>query len=94
MLKQISLTCALLFLIFVQMKPATAQQNARELSAAEQAVAEKINCADFTKLPDGRWKSGPNAPFASNSIFPVGGLNFGGADLGTVLEKKCGGQRL
>ena len=63
-------------------------------SKGEAALAGKIKCEDFRKNPDGTWTSGPDAKIGSN---PFSNLTFeskrvaiGGADLATVLDRKCG----
>ena len=63
-------------------------------SKAEAALAGKIKCEDFRKNPDGTWTSGPDAkiggnPF-SNLTFDSKRVTIGGADLATVLDRKCG----
>jgi hypothetical protein len=63
-------------------------------SKAEAALAGKIKCEDFRKNPDGTWTSGPNVkignnPF-SNLTFESKRVTIGGADLATVLDRKCG----
>ena len=62
-------------------------------SKAEAALAGKITCEDFQKNSDGTWTSGPNVKIGSN---PFSNLTFeskrviiGGADLATVLDRKC-----
>jgi hypothetical protein len=62
-------------------------------SKAEAALAGKINCDDFRKNPDGTWTSGPDAKIGSNP-FPnlsvdTKRVTIGGADLATVLDRKC-----
>ena len=62
---------------------------------AEKALASQINCEDFTRLPDGRWKSGPFAKVGknvfSNNTFPQG-LKVDGVDIAAVVEGKCSGR--
>jgi hypothetical protein len=65
---------------------------------AEKKMADTIKCEDFTKLPNGNWKSGPNArvgngTFANSEIGPNGYV-IGGADIYVVVNRKCGGQPL
>jgi hypothetical protein len=63
-------------------------------SKAEAALAGKINCDDFRKNPDGTWTSGPIAKIGSNPFsnltFESKRVTIGGADLATVLDRKCG----
>jgi hypothetical protein len=63
-------------------------------SKAEAALAGKISCEDFRKNPDGTWTSGPNAKIGKNPIanltFDTQRVTIGGADLATVLDRKCG----
>ena len=65
---------------------------------AEAKLAGKINCEDFRKNPDGTWTSGPNAKIGSNPFsnltFESKRVTIGGADLATVLDRKCGHCRL
>ena len=62
-------------------------------SKAEAKLAGKINCEDFRKNPDGTWTSGPNAKIGSNPFsnltFDSKRVTIGGADLATVLDRKC-----
>jgi hypothetical protein len=65
---------------------------------AEKKMADTIKCEDFTELPNGNWKSGPNARVGNmtfaDSVFGPNGLVVGGADLYVVVNRKCGGQPL
>jgi hypothetical protein len=72
----------------------SANADPTEESRAGVALAGKIKCEDFRKNPDGTWTSGPNVKIGSN---PFSNLTFGrervtigGADLATVLDRKCG----
>lgn len=56
-----------------------------------------INCADFQKLPNGGWHSGPTATlsypdrqgsFAENT-FGEHGINIAGVDLAVFLNQTC-----
>jgi hypothetical protein len=71
---------------------ANAQQ--AEGTKAEAALAAKIKCEDFRKNADGTWTSGPNTKIGTNSFpdhtFDTHGVSIGGADLATVLNRKCG----
>jgi hypothetical protein len=63
-------------------------------SKAEAALAGKIKCEDFRKNPDGTWTSGADAKIGSDSFsnltFESKRVTIGGADLTTVLDRKCG----
>ena len=63
-------------------------------SKAEAALAGKIKCEDFRKNPDGTWTSRADAKIGSNSFsnltFESKRVTIGGADLATVLDRKCG----
>ena len=72
---------------------ANAQQTT--VTKAEAALSTKIRCEDFRKNSDGTWTSGPNTKIGANA-FPnhtidTQGVSIGGADLATVLNRKCGG---
>jgi hypothetical protein len=62
-------------------------------TATEDTLAAKITCQDFQKHSDGKWTSGPNARIGkldfNSHAFGVGDVEIGGADLATVLNKKC-----
>ena len=72
---------------------AHAQQT--KVTTAEAALAAKIKCQDFRKNADGTWTSGPNTKIGTNAFpshtFGIEGVSIGGADLATVLNRKCGG---
>jgi hypothetical protein len=57
-------------------------------------LASKVECQDFQKNSDGTWTSGPNTKIGimdfSSHIFGTGDVDIGGADLATVLNRKCG----
>jgi hypothetical protein len=70
-----------------------AHARAKKPSAAEYALVSKINCQDFQKNSDGKWTSNPNTRIGktdfSTHTFGVGEVDIGGADLATVLNRKC-----
>jgi hypothetical protein len=72
---------------------ANAQQT--NVTKAEAALAAKIKCEDFRKNSDGTWTSGPNITIGANAFpnhtFETHGVSIGGADLVTVLNRKCRG---
>ena len=72
---------------------ANAQQT--EVTKAEAALARKIRCEDFKENVDGTWTSGFNAKIGgkafANHTFETHGVSIGGADLATVLNRKCKG---
>ena len=72
----------------------SANADPTEESRAGVALAGKIKCEDFRKNPDGTWTSGPNAKIGSNPFsnltFESKRVTIGGADLATVLDRKCG----
>ena len=85
-----------LLLVFLAVAAYLSSANAdpTQESKAEAALAGKIKCEDFRKNPDGTWTSGPDAkiggnPF-SNLTFDSKRVTIGGADLATVLDRKCG----
>ena len=65
------------------------------VTKAEAALAAKIKCRDFRKNANGTWTSGPNTQIGANAFpqhtFDIRGVSIGGADLATVLNRKCGG---
>jgi hypothetical protein len=72
----------------------SANADPTQKSKAEAALAGKIKCEDFRKNPDGTWTSGSNAKIGSNPFsnltFESERVTIGGADLATVLDRKCG----
>jgi hypothetical protein len=71
--------------------------NAQQTTAAkaEAALSAKIRCEDFRKNSDGSWTSGPDTKIGANAFpnhtFDTNAVTIGGADLATVLNRKCGG---
>jgi len=62
-------------------------------SPKEDALAAKVPCQDFRRGSDSQWMSGPNTtigqmPFGHHT-FGIGEVQIGGADLATVLNRKC-----
>jgi hypothetical protein len=74
---------------------ANAQQTDQQttVTKAEAALAAKIKCRDFRKNANGTWTSGPNTKIGANAFpqhtFGIRGVSIGGADLATVLNRKC-----
>ena len=74
---------------------ANAQQTDQQIivTKAEAALAAKIKCGDFRKNANGTWTSGPNTKIGTNAFpkhtFDNHGVSIGGADLATVLNRKC-----
>ena len=62
-------------------------------TATEDTLAVKIKCQDFQKNSDGKWTSSPNVTIGkmdfSGHTFGIGEVGIGGADLATVLNRKC-----
>jgi hypothetical protein len=62
-------------------------------------AGDVIKCSDWTKTPDGDWKSGPNTTVSSGSQhlafkgerIEEGSYTIGGEDLYAVLDRTCGG---
>jgi hypothetical protein len=83
-------------LVYVTVAASLSSANAdpTQESRAEAALADKIRCEDFRKNPDGTWTSGPDAKIGSNPFsnltFESKRVTIGGADLATVLDRKCG----
>jgi Toprim domain len=65
------------------------------IAAKGLALAAKLKCGDFRKNANGTWTSGPNTKIGANAFpkhtFDIRGVRIGGADLATVLNRKCGG---
>jgi hypothetical protein len=74
---------------------ANAQQAGQQtiVTKADAALAAKIKCGDFRKNDDGTWTSGPNTKIGDNAFpkhtFDIQGVSIGGADLATILNRKC-----
>src|SRR5262245_28163419 len=62
-------------------------------TATEDTLAPKIKCQYFQKDSDGKWTSSSDATIGkmdfARHTFGVGEVNIGGADLATVLNRKC-----
>lgn len=60
---------------------------------APEDLASKIKCQDFRKNADGKWTSNLNTTIGkldfSTHTFGVGEVAIGGADLASVLDRKC-----
>ena len=82
-----------LCLIAADCVSANAQQ--ADVTKTEAALAAKIKCKHFRKNADGTWTSGPDTKIGTNAFsnhtFDSHGVSIGGADLATVLNRKCGG---
>ena len=63
-------------------------------TVTEDTLAPKIKCQHFQKDSDGKWTSSSDATIGkmdfSRHTFGIGEVNIGGADLATVLNRKCG----
>ena len=76
---------------------ANAQQTDQQtiVTKAEAALAAKIKCEDFRKNTNGTWTSAPSTKIGDSAFpqhtFDIRGVSIGGADLATVLNRKCGG---
>jgi hypothetical protein len=64
-----------------------------QLTTAEQALADKVKCDEWKKNQNGSWMSKPDTKIGSysfsNTTVAPGGWSLEGADVGTVLNKKC-----
>jgi hypothetical protein len=62
----------------------------------EDALAAKIPCQEFQRGSDSQWISGPNTTIGKtlfgHHTFGIGEVDIGGADLATVLNRKCATQ--
>jgi hypothetical protein len=64
-----------------------------QLTAVEQALADKIKCDEWKKNPNGSWTSSSDSKIGSNTFrnttVAPGAWSVDGADVGAVLNKKC-----
>jgi hypothetical protein len=64
-----------------------------QMTLVEQALADKINCDEWKKNQNGSWISKPGTKIGSysfsNTTVAPGDWSLDGADVGTVLNKKC-----
>jgi len=62
-------------------------------TAPDDKLGSKIKCKDFQTNSDGKWVSGPDTIIGKidfgTHTFGVGEVYIGGADLATVLNRKC-----
>jgi hypothetical protein len=74
---------------------ATANAQQTPVIKAEAVLIAKIRCEDFRKNSDNTWTSVHNTKIGANAFpthtFDVHGVSIGGADLATVLNRKCRG---
>lgn len=69
-----------------------------QTSGLLQCAVIRIRCDEFTKLPDGRWKSSADATLIypqkpgsfSNNEFGIRGFVINGIDLAAYLDQVCG----
>jgi hypothetical protein len=82
-------------LCLVGADPITASAQQTTVTKAEAELSAKIKCEDFKKNSNGTWTSGPNTKIGANAFpnhtFDTQGVSIGGADLATVLNRKCKG---
>jgi hypothetical protein len=78
---------------FAAMLPADFAAQSKKPTTAEDSLASKIKCQDFHKNSDGKWISNPNTRIGkmdfSTHTFGAGEVAIGGADLASVLDRKC-----
>jgi hypothetical protein len=64
-----------------------------QMTLVEQALADKINCDEWKKNRNGSWISKRGTKIGSysfsNTTVAPGDWSLDGADVGTVLDKKC-----
>jgi hypothetical protein len=82
---------------FVVIMPADlAHAQPKKPTAAGEILAPKINCQDFKRNSDGTWTSNSNTRIGkidfSTHTFGVGEVDVGGADLVSILDRKCVGR--
>ena len=89
--------CAVLCLVGTNyINSANAQQtDQKTIVTKAEAAAAKIKCEDFRKNTNGTWTSAPSTKIGDSAFpqhtFDIRGVSIGGADLATVLNRKCGG---
>jgi hypothetical protein len=63
------------------------------MTAVEQALPDQINCDEWKKNQNESWISKPGTKIGSysfsNTTVAPGDWSLDGADVGTVLNKKC-----
>jgi len=78
---------------FAVIAPADVTHAHPQKPTPKDALASKIKCQDFEKNSVGKWTSNRNTTIGkmdfSTHTFGVGEVDIGGADLATVLERKC-----
>ena len=74
-------------------KPAPAKKSAHAKKPA--SIFAKVDCSQFTRNPNGSWKSARHAMIGKTEIdattFGRHIMMFGNEDLADVLDAKCGG---
>ena len=63
-----------------------------------ECTAIRIRCDQFKRMPDGRWRSSPDATLVypdrpgsfSNVVFGPHNININGIDLAAYIDKVCG----
>jgi hypothetical protein len=64
-----------------------------QMTLVEQALADQINCDEWKRNQNGSWISKPGTKIGSysfsNTTVAPGDWSLDGADVGTVLNKKC-----
>jgi hypothetical protein len=86
-MRPMSVVAAAAFLI------AQSGEGLAQMTTVEQALANKIKCDEWKKNQNGSWISKPDTKIGSysfsNTTVAPGGWSLDGADVGTVLNKKC-----
>jgi len=87
----ISCVIAASFAVIIPTDPTHTQTTKQ--AAAENTLAAKIKCKDFQKTSEGKWISSAGTRIGkldfSSHTFGIGEVDIGGADLATVLSRKC-----
>jgi hypothetical protein len=64
-----------------------------QMTAVEQALADQIKCDEWKRNQNGSWISKPDTKIGSysfsNTTVALGAWSLDGADVATVLNKKC-----
>jgi hypothetical protein len=88
-----SMSCVIAACFAVIIPAESTHTQTTKQAAAEGALAAKIKCKDFQKTSQDKWISSAGTRIGkldfSSHTFGIGEVDVGGADLATVLSRKC-----